>query len=584
PVDDPSTPEVNEGDAPETGEPADFEPYRGLIRLSRFQFDGKQFDWGSEQQIMDVPVDRGICCHVGGDIVFDSRGNLILATGDDTNPFQSDGFTPIDERADRNPAFDAQRTAGNTNDLRGKLLRITPRRGGGYTIPEGNLFAPGTAKTRQEIYAMGLRNPFRIEIDPDTDDIWVADYSPDASEPDPERGPAGHGKWAVVGKPSNFGWPYCATAKLPYVDYDFGTGESGAEFSCRKPVNESPHNTGLRKLPRVDQPQLWYSYSESEQFPELGAEGGIGPMAGPALQFDPKDRKGKRPVGWPRRYDDVPLLGEWTRDWIKGIHLDDNGDVGAIEDVIGGIVTDNIMDMEFGPNGALYILEYGDGFFAENPDAQLARVDFIGRNGNHAPQPKITADPVGGKKPLKVTFSSEGTTDADGDRLRYYWDFDGDGRVDSNAKNPTHTYRADGSYRATLVVKDRGGKHRGKAAAADVDIVVGNEIPQVELIAPVAGQPFQFGDEVSFEVRVRDDQPVDCDRVTVTYVLGHDDHGHPQSTAAGCTGSLQTTVPGGHDPEQDELHAVFVAQYTDDGSDPPLSGSDEVVLEPTDAP
>ena len=81
---------------------------------------------GSEEQIIDVPVDRGICCHVGGDIVFDADGNLYLSTGDDTNPFESDGYTPIDEREGRNPAFDAQRTSANTNDLRGKILRINP--------------------------------------------------------------------------------------------------------------------------------------------------------------------------------------------------------------------------------------------------------------------------------------------------------------------------------------------------------------------------------------------------------------------------------------------------------------------------
>ena len=48
-------------------------------------------------------MDRGICCHVGGDIVFDENGNLLLSTGDDTNPFQSDGYAPIDEREGRNP-------------------------------------------------------------------------------------------------------------------------------------------------------------------------------------------------------------------------------------------------------------------------------------------------------------------------------------------------------------------------------------------------------------------------------------------------------------------------------------------------
>src|SRR5918992_1310947 len=92
PVDDPVTP-VNEGDAPFFGTQADWERFKGVIRLSRFKWTGNRIDLGSEQQIMDVPVDRGICCHVGGDIVFDSAGNLILSTGDDTNPFQSDGYT-----------------------------------------------------------------------------------------------------------------------------------------------------------------------------------------------------------------------------------------------------------------------------------------------------------------------------------------------------------------------------------------------------------------------------------------------------------------------------------------------------------
>ncbi|NED91412.1 PQQ-dependent sugar dehydrogenase, partial [Streptomyces sp. SID11233] len=85
---------------------------------------------------------------VGGDLAFDSKGNLLLTTGDDTNPFESSGYSPRDERTDRNPQFDAQRSAGNTNDLRGKLLRITPQDDGTYTIPDGNLFPPGTDKTR----------------------------------------------------------------------------------------------------------------------------------------------------------------------------------------------------------------------------------------------------------------------------------------------------------------------------------------------------------------------------------------------------------------------------------------------------
>ena len=580
PVDDPATLDVNEGDAPHFGSPEDFEPFEGVIRLSRFRFVDGEIDLTTEEQIIDVPVDRGICCHVGGDILFDAAGNLYLSTGDDTNPFESDGYTPIDEREDRNPAFDAQRSSANTNDLRGKILRITPTDGGGYTIPDGNLFEEGTAGTLPEIYAMGFRNPFRMEINLETGDLYVGDYSPDAQVADPDRGPAGQGRWLLVDEPANYGWPYCATDQLPYVDYDFATGESGEPFDCDNPVNESPNNTGLTELLPVEAPEVWYSYGLSELFPELET-GGIGPMAGPAYDVSAVSRRFNPVVAWPEYYDGKPLFYEWTRDYIKAFTLE-NDVVVDIEPVVDSIATDNPMDLEFGPNGALYMLEYGDGFFSENPDAELSRIDYIGPDGNHAPEVEVAAEPTVGRTPLTVQFTSD-VTDADGDRLRYAWDFDGDGTVDSRDENPTHTYTENGLYLAHLTVTDEGGRDRGKIGSDYVEVIVGNEAPVVEFITPTEGDPFSFGDTVEFEVQVTDDQPVDCDNVTVTYILGHDQHGHPLTTASGCSGSIQTSVPSGHDPQTDDLSAVFVASYTDPGAEgvPQLEGSDQVVLEPT---
>jgi len=575
PVDDPATAE-NEGNAPEFGTEEDWERFRGVIRLSTFKWQKDRVQMNSERQIMDVPVDRGICCHVGGDIVFDSAGNLILSTGDDTNPFESDGFTPIDERPDRNPAFDAQRTSANTNDLRGKILRITPNaKKGGYEIPEGNLFDEGTEGTRPEIYAMGFRNPFRIEINAVNDEIYVGDYSPDSQVADPERGPAGQGKWTIVREPGNYGWPYCATPEMPYVDYDFATDESGATFDCANPVNESPHNTGLTELPPVSQPDVWYSYGPSAEFPELGT-GGIGPMAGPAYVFDP-DRA--EPPAWPQYYDGVPLFYEWTRDYIKEFRLNDAGEVAEINPVLDGVgpangddaTLDNGMDLEFGPDGALYTLEYGDGFFSENPDAQLARIDYIGPDGNHAPRVEVAADPDSAfEPPLTVQFSSAGTTDPDGDEISYEWRLQGKKKVDSTDPNPEFTYTKEGVYLATLKVTDE----HGRSASSHVRIVVGNQDPIVEFVQPQGGQEFSWGDAVDYEVAVSDEEEIDCSQVLVHHIVGHDQHGHPQSTTSGCTGTIQTSVPQGHAP--DDISAVFVAVYTDPGG---LTGSDQVQLQ-----
>ena len=567
PTDDPATP-VNEGNAPENGTPADFAPFKGHMQLSRFKLRGNTLDLSTEQQILQVPTDRGICCHVGGKIDFDGQGNLYLSTGDDTNPFASSGFTPIDERATRNPAFDAQRSAGNTNDLRGKLLRIKVKPNGTYSIPRGNLFQPGAPKTRPEIYAMGLRNPFRFDVDELTGVVYLADYSPDANAPNPLRGPAGHGRWMAIDKPANYGWPYCVSPTQPYVDYDFATGASGQPFNCAQPVNDSPHNTGLRFLPTVEKAEIIYTYSASAQWPQLGT-GGIGPMGGPAYHFDARNDS---PTKWPADFEGKPLFYEWTRDYVKALTLDSNNQVTNIESVLPSIVFDNPMDMEFGPDGALYVLEYGDGYFSENPEAQLARIDYA--PDNKSPVVRINAEPTVGSAPFTVNFTSAGTYDPDGDALRYAWDFDADGTVDSRRPYPAFTYTENGDYRATLKVTDS----TGRSASAEFLLHVGPVAPTVELVTtPAPGQPFHFGDVVTFQVNVVDDQPVNCANVIVNYILGHDQHGHPLSQTAGCSGSITTFIPEGHEG-QPNLTAVFVAEYTDaDGS----SGSDQVVLTPT---
>jgi cytochrome c len=301
---------------------------------------------------------------------------------------------------------------------------------------------------------------------------------------------------------------------------------------------------------------------------------GIGPMAGPAYQYDSKSRSRFK---WPRYYHGVPLFYEWTRDYIKEFRLNrPNGN--RLEDIRHvPVFVDNPMDMEFGPDGALYVLEYGDGFFSENPDAQLARIDFV--RGNYTPVPQVAAEPTTGLAPLTVSFSSAGTADPDGDPITYEWDFDMDGTVDSTEPNPTFTYEENGVFDATLNVTDS----TGRRAAASVVIIIGNVAPTVELTtSPAPGEPFQFGQQVTFQVTVTDDSPVDCSAVTVGYILGHEEHGHPLSSTAGCTGTITTVVDSGH-AGASNLSAVFVASYTDTPEDPnvpPLTGSDEVVLVP----
>ncbi|MFI7231659.1 carbohydrate-binding protein [Nonomuraea angiospora] len=553
------------GDAPVTGTEADFAPWKGHLNLSRFTLKADNtLDLAGEKVVLEVPNDRGQCCHVGGDIDFDAAGNLYLTTGDDTNPFESSGFSPLDERTDRNPQFDAQRSSGNTNDLRGKLLRIKPQPDGTYTIPAGNLFPPGTARTRPEIYAMGFRNPFRMSVDKQTGTVYLGDYGPDAGAADANRGPSGQVEFDRIAAPGNYGWPYCTgtnTTAETYNEYTFPSGPSAAKYNCAGgPANNSFRNTGLATLPAAK--PSWIRYGgDAGSPPEFGG-GSESPMGGDVYRYDASSTSS---VKFPPSLDGRYFAMEYGRQWIKAIEVKSDGTPGVIEDFPWDGT--QIIDSEFGPDGALYVLDYGTG----SGNQALYRIEYLG-GANRNPVAKAAADKTSGKAPLTVAFSSAGSSDPEGGALTYSWDF-GDGATSTQA-NPSHTYSANGTYRPTLTVRDP----QGLTGTASLVITVGNTAPTVTLTTPADGQLFSYGQAVPFKVTVTDpeDGTVDCAGVKVTYLLGHDNHTHAITSKNGCEGSITIPTDGEHDAAAN-LYGVFDAEYTDKGG---LTGHSVRTLQP----
>ncbi len=226
-------------------------------RISRFTFSHTTLtlDPASERTLVEWPTERRLCCHSAGSMTWDGNGNLYFAVGDNTNSGgDAAGMAPIDERTARDAQYDAQRTSGNTNDLRGKINRIHPEDNGTYTIPAGNLFPPGTAGTRPEIYVMGVRNPYRVWVDKQAGNtLYWGEVGPDAGATIPNRGPAAYDEWNRTAVPGNFGWPYCGGPNVAYNDWDFATGRPRGWFPCggsAGPVNDSPRNTGLPRMTR----------------------------------------------------------------------------------------------------------------------------------------------------------------------------------------------------------------------------------------------------------------------------------------------------------------------------------------------
>lgn len=335
--------------------------------LSRFEFVNDRVLFDSEKVVLEVPTQRAECCHAGGSVEFDSQGNLYVSTGDNTNPFASNGFSPSDESPGRS-AWDAQGTSANSRDLRGKILRIKPNDDGSYTIPEGNLFADGVDGA-PEIYVMGNRNPFRISIDSKTNWLYWGEVGPDATEPDESRGPAGHDEINQARSAGFFGWPYFVGDNKAYVDFDFVKQSSSAPFNALQPSNTSPNNTGTQSLPPAQPAFIWYPYGASLEFP-LFETGGRTAMAGPV--FHVKDQK----AGFPAYFEDKLFIYEWMRHKIFVVTMHDDGSYFYMEPFLPSTKMSRPMDMVFGPDGAFYLLEYGDAWNSRNADSRLSRITY----------------------------------------------------------------------------------------------------------------------------------------------------------------------------------------------------------------
>lgn len=142
-------------------------------RISRFVAKNGKADPGTEHVVLDLP-EKHFSNHNGGAMAFGPEGDLYVGVGDGGSGGDPNG------------------NGQNTNTLFGKILRIDVS-GDAYTIPPDNPFAHGGGAP--EVYAYGLRNPWRISFDSKTGQLWAGD--------------AGQDRWEEVDRivaGGNYGW------------------------------------------------------------------------------------------------------------------------------------------------------------------------------------------------------------------------------------------------------------------------------------------------------------------------------------------------------------------------------------------
>ena len=501
--------------------------------ISRFTL--REDKLSEEKVLLKIPLIRK-CCHSGGSLEFGEDGLLYIGVGDNTNPFESSGYAPIDERAGRQ-LYDAQRSAANTNDLRGKILRIKPEDDGSYSIPKGNLFPPGTEKCRPEIYVMGCRNPFRFSIDSKTNYLYWGDVGPDAGTKDSLRGPAGMGEFDQAKEAGFYGWPYSRGNNQMYNDYSFESEIPDVAFKADRIINNSPNNTGAQNLPPIQQSQIWYSYKESNQFPWLGS-GGVNPMSGPIYHAEDH---AKRTNNFPPYFEDKWFVYEWMRDWIHVVHLDEDHQYVQADPFMPNMEFSHPIDMLFSTEGELYVLEYGQKWNSRNLDARLSVITY--NSGNRPPIAKFNSDKEVGSIPLKIQFSATESLDHDNDDITYSWDL-GQKTIETDSPDLSYIFTEAGIYDVKLTVSDS----KEGSGTFSKKIIAGNDAPTIKFNLGDNNTTYWKNKTLDYQIEVSDNEDgktssgtIDTSKVKVTFTYIPEGQDIIQATI----GHQQNVVPKG---------------------------------------
>jgi glucose/arabinose dehydrogenase len=460
-------------------------------RVSRFTMVGDSIDPASEQVLIDnIATDSGI--HNAGDLHFGADGYLYVTVGD--------------SNIQPSPAQDL-------TSLNGKMLRILPTPGaaGGYTTagnPHDTASAawycgtnpPGTsAGPCREVFASGLRNPFRFSIRPGTSTPYAGDVGGGAWEEIDEMASGG-----------NYGYP-------------FREGPCPNGVICSLPQPPSGYADPIYAYPHV----VVYANFDSAV------------IGGPFYTGS----------SFPAGYQDNLFFADFVQGWVKRLVY--NSATGQWSALSFGTDGRGIIGLKIGLDTDLYYLSFVSDTLRTS---EIHRIHYQ-PGVNQAPTAQISATPSGGLLNTLFTFSAMGSVDPDANLpLTYHWDF-GDGTTLSatSTLTVTKTYSTTGAKVVTLTVTDSG-IPPATSQPVTVTVFPGDPPPTGTIAVSNVSAPgrglYYAGDTWSFTaVNPNDNLPLPPNAFSWDVVFHHRTHTHPfLSNLQGSSGQFSIPTSGETDP------------------------------------
>src|SRR4051812_25564574 len=548
--------------------------------------------------------------HGIGSGVFGSDGTLLVRCGDGASYSTIDlGSAPetyyaqaIAEGIIRTNLNIGSLRAQVVDSLSGKIIRIDPETGDG--LPSNPFFDPANARSaRSRVWALGLRNPYRMTLRPGTGSHSRSDGNPGVLY----IGDVGLHTYedlnVATGPGLNFGWPLYEGMDVhsSYRNSSVGNpdapnalyGSGGCtqrlfyfrnlliQDSLNQPSWPNPCDTNQQissSIPRFvhARPAIDWKHDTGPARTGIYTTNGLAAVTnigGPGSPVSGTQFDGTSSIGgtwypgddFPAQYKNTYFHGDYEGGWIRNFVFGTNDKPISVRSFMtngGGIVC-----MATHPvDGGLYYVTWTNG---------IKHIRYTG-TGNLPPKAAATADKNYGPSPLTVQFNASASADPEGFPLTYRWDF-GDGTPTGTGTNVTHIFSAPPSvptpFNVGLTVTDRS----NATAQTTILISLNNTPPNVTITSPINGTRYSLSNDTVYALTATitdaEHTPNQLSCVWQT-ILHHNNHIHSDPVDTNCT-TFTTISPLGCDT--DTYYYSILLKVTDAAG---LATTQEVRLYP----